>query len=479
MVRVRFAPSPTGFLHIGGARTYIFNWLFARSNSGQVLLRIDDTDRGRNTDESLQSILDGLRWLDLPWDQLEFQSKRKALHARAAEALLASGSAYRDFTPESGEKSEAGPGSPWLCNPGMRELSPDQSSRRAAAGEPFVVRFRVPRERAGGVPFRDLVLKKQFRRFSDIEDFALVRSNGQPTYHLASSVDDGDLGITHVIRGQDHLANTFKHLLLLEALGQPSPRFGHIPLLLGPDGSKLSKRRHGALVSVTNYREMGFLPDGFVNYLCLLGWSPKNNREVLRRDEILTAFRIENVLRTNAKVRFGSGSDASEVDPKAVWLNGQHLRKMPVERLLPFAEGALRAEGLWSEDLGGLRQEWFAATVGDLRTRLNLLAEFGSRCRAYFSDEFQIRGKARKNLAKEGVMAALLVLASRLEAVEKFDESTVEGEIRSLAKELGMKPGLLINGTRAALTGQPVGPSAFRVFTILGRDRVIRRLRAA
>ena len=479
MVRVRFAPSPTGFLHIGGARTYVFNWLFARSEGGQVLLRVDDTDVGRNTEASLRSIMDGLAWLDLPWDERHFQSERRPLHVQAAEALLASGNAYRDFTKDLGRREEAGAGAPWLCNPGMREMSAEESARRASAGEPFVVRFRVPRELPGGVAFRDLVLRKQFRRYADIEDFALLRSNGQPTYHLASSVDDRDLQITHVIRGQDHLANTFKHILLLKGLGSAPPRFGHLPLLLGPDGSKLSKRRHGALVSVSNYRDMGFLPVGFVNYLSLLGWSPKDNREVLSVDAMLAAFRIGNVLRTNATVRFGSGKQASDVDPKAVWLNGQHLRKMPVEELVPHVEGALRSAGLWSDDLGGSRKEWFVAALADLRSRMNLLSEFGTRCRAYFSDDFEVQGKARANLAKDGVREMLRTLADRLELVGAFDEATVEAEIRGLAAELGVKAGPLINGSRAALTGQPVGPSAFRVFTILGRDRAVRRLRAA
>ncbi len=478
MVRVRFAPSPTGFLHIGGARTYIFNWLFARSQGGRVILRVDDTDARRNTEESLESILDGLSWLELPWDERHHQSTRRELHAQAAASLLANGHAYRDFTPET-EASPATRGTaPWLCNPGMRELSSAASDRRAAAGEPFVLRFRVPREQAGGVPFRDLVLKKQFRRFSDIEDFALLRSNGQPTYHLASSVDDADLAITHVIRGQDHLANTFKHLLLLQALGYEAPRFGHIPLLLGPDGTKLSKRLHGDLVSVTNYRDMGFLPVGLVNYLSLLGWSPKDNREVLTVADLLAAFRVERVLRTNARVRFGSGKDASEVDPKAVWLNGQHMRKMPVAELLPLASRALRTAGLWSEDFADGRREWFAGALEDLRSRLSLLSELGSRCRAYFADDFATVGKARTNLDKAGVRPMLGILAARLERAERFDEASVEAEIRGLAAERGVKPGLLINGSRAALTGQPVGPSAFRVFTILGRARAVRRLRA-
>ena len=478
MNRVRFAPSPTGFLHIGGARTYVFNWLFAQATGGQVVLRIDDTDTGRNTDESLRSILDGLRWLDLPWDERHFQSERRRSHVEAAESLLAAGAAYRDFTPESAAPATPAGGNAWLCNPGMRELDATESDRRASAGEPFVVRFRVPRENPKGVAFKDLVYRKQFRKYADIEDFALLRSNGQPTYHLASTVDDAELRITHVIRGQDHLTNTFKHILLFDALGCGRPQFAHLPLLLGPDGSKLSKRRHGSVVSVTNYRDQGFLPQGFVNYLSLLGWSPKNNREVLGIAELVSAFRIGNVLRTNAVVQVAERPGDIPVDPKAVWLNGRHLRSMPVDDLLPFVERALRDMGWWSDELGTTRRDWFRDAVGALRSRLNLVSEFGIRCRAYFQDEFGYEAKALKNLDKAGVRRSLHILADRIEAVPVFSEKSVEDEVRSLAEELGMKAGLLINGSRAALTGQTVGPSAFKVFTLVGKSRSVNRLRA-
>lgn len=476
--RVRFAPSPTGFLHIGGARTYVFNWLFAKATGGQVILRIDDTDTGRNTDESLRSILDGLRWLGLPWDEQYSQSERRESHVLAAESLLDTGAAYRDFTRESGDAARSADGAPWLCNPGMRELDAGTSERRAAAGEPFVVRFRVPRENPKGVAFRDLVFRKQFRKYADIEDFALLRSNGQPTYHLASTVDDANLGITHVIRGQDHLTNTFKHILLLDALQRERPQFGHLPLLLGPDGSKLSKRRHGPLVSVTNYRDLGFLPLGLVNYLSLLGWSPKNNREVLGLDDLVSAFRIEHVLRANAVVQVASRPGDAPVDPKAAWLNGQHLRKMPIDELLPFAEGALRDVGWWSDEFATVRRDWFRETVNALRSRLNLVSEFATRCRAYFQNEFGFEAKALRNLDKAGVRQNLQTLADRIEGVPSFTEEAVEHEVRSLAKEQGIKAGLLINGSRAALTGQTVGPSAFQVFTLIGKARSVERLRA-
>ena len=478
MNRVRFAPSPTGLLHVGGARTYVFSWLFARSSGGRVLLRIDDTDTGRNTEKALRSILEGLRWLDMPWDEQHSQSERRNLHLQAAQALVAKGAAYRDFTPDDGDTVERSESEPWLCNPGMRELGEAESERRAAAGEPFVIRFRVPRERPDGVAFRDLVFRKQFRKFADIEDFALLRGNGLPTYHLASSVDDGDLGITHVIRGQDHLTNTFKHILLLEALGYDRPEFAHLPLLLGPDGSKLSKRKHGALASVSNYRDMGFLPTGFVNYLSLLGWSPKDNREVLTVPELVEAFRLEQVLRTNAKVRLGDKPGETQVDPKSIWINGQHLRNMPAKDLVPHAERALRSAGWWRAEYAKSRSGWFLDAVDVLRSRLNLLTEFPLRCQAYFCDDFEIEPRALANLDKDRVRELLRELAGRIENATEFTEQSVERLLRELAAEHDVKAGLLINGSRAALTGQPVGPSAFRVFTLIGKARTVERLAA-
>src|SRR6202167_6264575 len=336
MLRVRFAPSPTGFLHIGSARTFIFNWLYARHNGGAMILRIDDTDVERNTQASLDSIFDGLRWLDLGWDEQYRQSERLAVHRETAQAILHKGLAYRDFT----AAADAGEGT-WLFNPGMRDLSDAESDRRAAAGEPFVLRFRVPRENAASVCFRDGVYGEQTKSTADIEDFALLRSNGMPTYHLASCADDADLRISHIIRGQDHLTNTFKHVLIFEAAGATPPQFAHLPLLIAPDGAKLSKRRHGSVVSVATYRDNGFLPQAFVNFLCLLGWSPKDDRERMSRQELIDAFSFAGINRSNAVVNF---TEEDPIDPKALWLNAEHIRALPVDdltdRLLPFVQAA-------------------------------------------------------------------------------------------------------------------------------------------
>ena len=470
MQRVRFAPSPTGFLHIGSARTFIFNWLYARHNGGAMILRLDDTDVERNTEASLASIFEGLNWLGLGWDELYRQSDRLALHRQAAEAIFAKGLAYRDFTPATGDEgAKSRATGPWLFNSDMRELAAAESDRRAAAGEPFVLRFRVPRESRTAVAFADAVYGGQSKLTTDIEDFALLRSNGAPTYHLASCADDADLRISSIIRGQDHLSNTFKHILIFEALGVEPPRFGHLPLLVAPDGAKLSKRRHGPVVSVTTYRDRGFLSHAYVNFLCLLGWSPKDNREQLSRQELIDAFTLEGVNRANAVVNF---SEEDPIDAKALWLNSQHLRAMPVDELAPLVRAELEATGLAVPyDETGLR-----TTVDAIRSRFFTIKDFPIRGRAYFADDFPIEADALDKLNKPGARELLRELSERLQANPEFTEQSVEADLRALADARGVKAGVLINGARAALTGQPVGPSAFTVFTAIGRDRAIARL---
>src|SRR5664280_3165430 len=344
MHRVRFAPSPTGFLHIGSARTFIFNWLYARRNGGTMVLRLDDTDVERNTDASVNSIFEGLRWLDLGWDEEYKQSDRLALHRDVAVAIFEKGLAYRDFiAAQGGDSEKSGAQGTWLFNAGMRELSRAESDRRAAAGEPFALRFRVPHDRIGHVEFRDAVYGDQAKAYADIEDFALLRSDGMPTYHLANCADDADLAITHIIRGQEHLSNAFKHKLIFDAAGAESPPFAHLPLLMAPDGMKLSKRVHGPVVSVTTYRDAGFLSEAFINFLCLLGWSPKNDREFLSLDELTGAFTLEAVNRANAVINF---TEEDPFDAKAVWLNAEHIRALPVEQLSPCLQPFFEQAGL-------------------------------------------------------------------------------------------------------------------------------------
>lgn len=467
MLRVRFAPSPTGYLHIGSARTFIFNWLFARHHGGTVVLRLDDTDVERNTQASVDSIFDGLNWLHLGWDEFYRQSDRLQLHRAAAEIIRQKGLAYRDFTPARAEDEVAAePSGGWLFNAGMRELTPEESERRAAAGEPFVLRYRVPREEKHVVAFADGVFGKQTKLAKDIEDFALLRSNGMPTYHLASCADDVDLKITQIIRGQDHLTNTFKHVLIFEALGQEMPKFAHLPLLIAPDGAKLSKRKHGPVVSVTTYRDAGFLPHSYVNFLCLLGWSPKNDREQMSRQELIDAFSFAGINRSNAVVNF---SEESPIDAKALWLNGQHLRSMPLDDLLPLIRPALPPQA---------DEARFRVAVDALRQRYTTLLDFSTRGLVYFSDQpFAIEPVALDKLDQPQARELMRELGARLETNADFSEALCEAELRKLAEERGVKPGLLINASRAALSGQAVGPSAFMVFVCLGRERVIERLK--
>ena len=472
MLRVRFAPSPTGYLHIGSARTFIFNWLYARRNGGTMILRLDDTDVERNTQASIDSIFDGLRWLDLSWDEFYRQSDRVELHRAAANLILEKGLAYRDFTPaDTSLEEKVHDGQAWSGNPGQREMPKEESDRRAGAGEPFVIRYLVPRETGRAVTFSDSVYGEQAKSCDDIEDFALLRSNGMPTYHLASCADDADLRISHIIRGQDHLTNTFKHVLIFEAMGAAVPQFAHLPLLIAPDGAKLSKRKHGPVVSVTTYRDAGFLPHSYVNFLCLLGWSPKDNREQMTRDEIIGVFRFEGINRSNSVVNF---SEEDPIDPKALWLNSQHLRSLPVAEILPGVTAVLQAAGFpIPEDAAH-----FASVVDLIRARYTTLLDFGVKGRPYFSDDFSIEPAAMEKLDVAGARELLAELAERLAGDPEFGEAVVEAHLRALATERGVKAGVLINGSRAALTGQAVGPSAFHLFTAVGRERAIARLRA-
>lgn len=432
-----------------------------------MILRIDDTDVDRNTQASVDSIFDGLKWLDLGWDEFYRQSDRLDLHRKMAQHIFDRGMAYRDFTPALAEAEEKS--GTWLFNPGMSDLSPEESDERAAAGEPFVLRFKVRRDPVHTVEFDDAVYGLQSKSTADIEDFALLRSNGMPTYHMASCADDIDLNISHIIRGQDHLSNTFKHALIFDAAGATAPTFAHLPLLIAPDGAKLSKRKHGPVVSVTTYRDHGFLAQAYVNFLCLLGWSPKDNREQMSRQELMDAFSLEGVNRSNAVVNF---NEQDPIDPKATWLNSQHLRSMPVADLAPHVRTMLEAAGLQAP----ADEADFLQIVEATRTRFFTLADFVTRGRAYFADDFEIEPKAQDNLNAPNAREALRELGKRLASATEFTEQSVEAELRKLAAERGVKAGLIINGSRAALTGQAVGPSAFTVFRCVGRERTIARL---
>jgi glutamyl-tRNA synthetase len=473
MLRVRFAPSPTGFLHIGSARTFIFNWLYARHNGGTMILRIDDTDVDRNTQASLDSIFEGLRWLDLPWDEEYRQSDRLELHRTIAQRIFDEGLAYRDFTPASAEPQEdARTGATWLFNAGMREMSAAESDRRAAAGEPFVLRFKVPRETAIDVRFNDAVYGPQSKSTADIEDFALLRSNGMPTYHMASCADDADLRISHIIRGQDHLTNTFKHVLIFEAAGVTPPQFAHLPLLIAPDGSKLSKRKHGPVVSVTTYRDAGFLPQAFINFLALLGWSPKNDREQMSRDELVEAFSFEGINRSNAVVNF---TDDDPFDPKAVWLNAETIRATPIDALtdalLPFAESAG-----FSVDREKMRR-----VTPLIRERIKLLRDVASVADFFFVDELPPYDPAELIPQKgDAAMAeAVLKHAREILATADFTHDGLEQALRAGAQQMKIKTGQMFQPIRVAVCGRKNAPPLFETLEVLGRETCLKRVERA
>jgi len=472
--RVRFAPSPTGFLHVGSARTFIFNWLYARHNHGTMVLRLDDTDVERNTEASVQSIFEGLRWLGLDWDEEYKQSERLDLHRKAAEAIFTKGLAYRDFTPaHAGEDTQSGTQGAWLCNPGMRELSREESDRRAAAGEPFALRYRVPRGEDRALRFVDGVYGTQTKLADEVEDFALLRSDGMPTYHLASCFDDADLGISHIIRGQDHLTNTFKHLLIFEGLDAEPPQFAHLPLLVAPDGTKLSKRKHGPVVSVTTYRDAGFLPQAFVNFLCLLGWSPKNDREFLSVDEIRDLFTLEGVNRSNAVVNF---TEEDPFDQKAVWLNAEHLRALPVEEL------ARELQPFFAQAGFNASPEKVLAVTPLIRERIKLLKDAVGAADFFFVDELSPYDPSELIPPKGGDAAMarkVLEKAQEVLAATAFDHDSLDAALRGAAASLGLKAGPMFQPIRVAVCGRKNAPPLFETLVVLGREVCLKRIRQA
>ncbi|MFI5114315.1 MAG: glutamate--tRNA ligase [Terriglobales bacterium] len=478
MLRVRFAPSPTGFLHVGSARTFIFNWLYARRNRGTVVLRLDDTDVERNTEASVNSIFEGLRWLDLGWDEEYKQSERLALHRQIADAILQKGLAYRDFTPaHTGDSEKSGPNQTWLFNPGMRELPRAESDHRAAAGEPFALRFRVPRGLGEQARFTDAVYGEQIKAADDIEDFALLRSDGMPTYHLASCADDIDLRISHIIRGQDHLSNTYKHVLIFRGAGAEPPQFAHLPLLVAPDGSKLSKRRHGPVVSVTTYRDAGFLPEAFINFLCLLGWSPKDDRTHMTRQELIDAFSLEGINRANAVVNFKEPAATPEetFDPKALWLNAEHIRGLSIEdlsaRLLPIVQAA----GFQ------IAPEKMRAVTPLIRERIKLLRDVLTAADFLFVDQLPPYDPAELVPQKGDAAMALKVLTRAREvlAQTEFKHDPLDQALRAAAQELGLKAGQMFQPIRVAVCGRKNAPPLFETLEVLGRDATLARIEQA
>ncbi len=484
--RVRFAPSPTGYLHLGGARTALYNWLWARKNNGVFILRIEDTDAERSTAESVQEILDGLKWLGLDWDEGPyFQSHNLEKHVEAASKLLASGHAYRCFCSKEdleGQRKEAeDKKTAFMYDGRCRDLSDEEIQSRLKKDEPFVVRFKVPRDAETKVVFDDAVYGRMEKKAVDIEDFVVLRSDGSPLYILSNAVDDSLDKISHVIRGADGLANTPKQVLIYEALGVKPPVFAHMPLTLDNKKAKLSKRVHGEAVTIAYYKSRGFLPWALCNFMALLGWSGPEGQEFFSREELTRVFDLNRINKANSIFNYTPGDPKNWTDPKAIHFNSSYLRNMPVEELIPYLKEELLRSNLWLDSYESENKEWFEKTVDLIRSRFLTLEDFSTRGRAYFSDEFEYDEKAvKKNLKCDERLAIFLPrLADDIEKLEDYEPESLEAVFRNFAEHNEIKAGLIINAARTAVSGSSVGPGLFELLEIVGKARVVNRLRSA
>lgn len=454
-IRVRFAPSPTGHLHIGGARTALFNWLFARRHGGAFILRIEDTDLQRSTQESVDAIIDNIRWLGLDWDEGPIlQSGRFNLYAPYAERLVAEGKAYASTKRKARDARFF-----------------DKSGEEAAAAEP------LPDERKGERPaiflkrpertiaVNDLVHGEVSFAPDVVGDLVLMKSDGTPTYNFACVIDDAEMGITHIIRGDDHLSNTPKQLVLYEALGLPVPLFAHVPLIMGPDGSRLSKR-HGA-TSVGQFREEGILPEALVNFLALLGWSPGDDREIMTLKELIGAFSLERVNKKNAVF------DTKKLE----WLNMQYFKKRTAEEITRMALPYLAAYGVAPASVSPARMEAVVRLLGE---RFRTLRDLADKAHYFFTDSPRIDPKAhRKQILKEGAAEILADVAARLEALDGFTPEAIERELRAVSAARGMKAGEVMQPVRVAVCGRAETPGIFETLAVVGKEKVLDRLRRA
>ncbi|MBW1896034.1 MAG: glutamate--tRNA ligase [Deltaproteobacteria bacterium] len=472
-------------MHIGGARTAIFNWLFAQKMDGKLILRIEDTDEQRSTEESIQGIIESLKWLGVTWDEGPyFQSHFIEEHVAAAQQLVESGHAYKCFCAKEEldqKREEARRKKSALQYDGTcRNLTAKEIGEKEAAGIPYTIRLKVPRGE-GFVSFSDRVYGIIEKKYADIEDFVIVRSNGRPLYVLSNAVDDIRDRITHVIRGQDGLANTPKQILIYRALGAPVPEFAHMSLTLDPKKAKISKRTHGEVVAVHFYRERGFLPWAFVNYLSLLGWSTAESTEIFSKEELIEAFSLEGISRANAVFDLRKGDPKFFTDPKALSINAHYLRTMPVEELEPYVKQQLEKAGIWNPDFEGSGRDWFLHTIDLIRSRFHVTTDFVTAGRAYFAEDYPVDPKPlKKNILKhEALKTWFPMLADRLESLDTFTAEAAEQVIRNMAEELDIKAGILINGIRTAVTGQAKGPGLFDILMTVGQGRVVARLRRA
>jgi glutamyl-tRNA synthetase len=473
-VRVRFAPSPSGFLHVGGARTALFNYLFARRHGGAFVLRIEDTDRERSTDESIAAIYEALRWLGMSWDEGPeiggsfgpyLQSERLPRYAEAGKRLLGEGKAYRCFCDPEDLKRRRDEamrrGEPPKYDRACLKLSPEESAARAAKGEPHAIRFRIP---DGETTWNDLVRGDVTFQNAVLDDLVILRTDRHPTYNFAAVVDDHAMEITHVLRGDDHISNTPRQIQIYRALGLTPPQFAHIPMILGPDGTRLSKR-HGA-TSVTSFRDEGFLPEAMVNFLALLGWAYDGEREIFTMEELTQFFSLDRVSKNPAIFNY----------EKLEWMNGEYFRALPLGRRTDLVIDHLRATKALPES--ALKDRTFlmraVEAAGD---RIKRPQHFMDYSAYLFVDRVEPEPGPWQDLqAKPGVAARLRKLASTLERVTPFEHDPLEEATRAVAKEEGVKAGEVIMPARIALTGKKVTPGIFDVMLLLGRGRTVRRL---
>jgi glutamyl-tRNA synthetase len=473
--RVRFAPSPTGYLHVGGARTALFNWLHARRNGGSFILRIEDTDVERSSEEMVTGILEGLRWLGLDWDEGPdiggpygpyFQSQRLERYRTLAERLVSGGHAYYCYcTPErlQAARDEAERrGSGWMYDRRCLSLSKEEIAALEAARAPRAIRFRMP---PGETRFDDRVHGVLTFDHAHVEDFVVLRSDGHPTYHLSVVADDVDMRITLVIRGDDHISNTPKQLLLYDACGCDRPAFAHVPLILGPDKKRLSKR-HGA-TSVTEYRREGFLPEAMVNFLALLGWAPGDGAEVMTKTDLVERFTLDHV----------SGGSAVFNPEKLEWMNAQHIARLPADEILMRIAPDLHAAGLWRPEFEASERGRLQAVVELVKPRVKRLQDFVNQLRPYVSDRVDYDPHAvDRHLSSPGLADHVNALSKAFAGLDRFDADITESTLRSTATTAGVKAATLIHATRVAVTGQAVSPGLFDVLRVVGRDRTIARL---
>ncbi len=450
------------------------------------MLRIEDTDLARSTDESTRSILEGLEWLGFSHDEeIVFQSNNADKHRAAVQKLLEEGKAYRDFTPKAevsdkdvkaAIQEKARENLDMRANP-FRDLSKEESDEKAKT-QPFAIRLKVARE--GKTSFEDLVYGLLERDYSEIEDLVLLRTDGHPLYNFAVVCDDIEMKITHIIRGQDHLTNSHKQILIYEALGEKPPEFAHLPLILAPNKGKLSKRKHGEVVSMTTYRDAGFVAGAFRNFLALLGWSSKTEQEIMTLEELIEHFTLDGIHRSNAVFNFDAVDPRRWTDDKAIWMNAEYIRTMPVEDLLPLVKAELKSAKLWRDEYEDDDKIWFENTINLIRQRFFTLKDFSSQGRAFFSEDFDFDNAAiEKNLGKEPNLKTWLPeLADVLEKTEDFTHDNLQEVVKEFCEAKGTKLGVLLNGARVLLTGQGVGPSMLAVLETLGKEKCVLRLKS-